>query len=106
MEDKNYSCYGAIPPEEPKKIMFDPHDLADLLNVVGDEVWKASRKFDPFNSAHEGYAIIEEEFEELKEWVFMNQKKREPEKMRKEAIQLAAMAVRFILDLHKTNYSK
>lgn len=53
----------------------------------------------PFASAHEGYAVLQEEVEELWEEV----KKREPDKvrMRAEAIQVAAMALRFVMDVCK-----
>ena len=68
-----------------------------------EEVWKeleaAASNWPPFNSAHEGYGVIDEEFEELKEHIFMNQKKRDLDAMRKEAKQLAAMAVRFMVEV-------
>lgn len=51
----------------------------------------------PMCSAHEGYAVLLEEVDELWEEV----KKREPDMvhMRKEAIQVAAMALRFLMDV-------
>jgi hypothetical protein len=48
-----------------------------------------------FNSAHEGFAILNEEFDELRGHVWTNQKRRDLAAMRKEAIQVAAMALRF-----------
>lgn len=53
----------------------------------------------PWNSAHEGYGIILEELDELWEHVKTKQKRRDLEAMRKEAIQVAAMAVRFALEV-------
>lgn len=48
-----------------------------------------------FNSAHEGYAVLLEEVDELWGHVKTNQKRRDLGAMRKEAIQVAAMALRF-----------
>ncbi|KKK87358.1 hypothetical protein LCGC14_2754030 [marine sediment metagenome] len=59
----------------------------------------AARKFEPFNSAHEGLAVIWEEFEELKAEVFKNQSAYDMKAMRKEAVQLGAMALRFLYDV-------
>jgi hypothetical protein len=63
------------------------------------EASRASTKFPPFNSAHEGYAIILEELDELKAHVWTNQKRRDIAAMRQEAIQVAAMALRFVVDV-------
>jgi len=79
-----------------------PVEHAVALKDIGEEVaramllWPAST---PFNTAHEGFAIINEEFDELKEQVWMNQRKRDLAKMRKEAIQLAAMALRMAAEM-------
>lgn len=66
---------------------------------VRDELNRAQKLFSPFNTAHEGYAVMLEEVDELWAHVKMNQKKRDLVAMRKEAIQIAAMAMRFALDV-------
>ena len=59
----------------------------------------------PFASAHEGYAILKEEVDELWADVKMSQLghpehlRHRNDCMRKEAIQVAAMAVRFVIDV-------
>jgi hypothetical protein len=57
----------------------------------------AREYFPPFNSAHEGYAIILEEKDEL--WDEVKRSKRDFAKMRAEAIQVAAMALRMVEDV-------
>jgi hypothetical protein len=66
---------------------------------VAEELDKALRKHAKFNSAHEGYAVILEELDELWEEVKVRQDKRRPRRMRKEAIQVAAMAMRFAMEV-------
>lgn len=72
---------------------------------VAHELSRASAKFAPMNSAHEGYGVIAEEFDEL--WDEVKAKtantdrsgQRDVAAMRKEAIQVAAMAIRFVMDV-------
>lgn len=75
--------------------------------VLGREIFhealSASLAYPPFNNAHEGLAVIWEEFEELKAEVFKKQSQYDMSKMRKEAIQLGAMALRFIYDICVTS---
>lgn len=52
-----------------------------------------------FNSAHEGFAVLLEEVDELKAHVWTRQDKRDLQAMRKEAKQVAAMALRFMLEV-------
>ena len=75
---------------------IDEDTLQEVLNEYGD----ANEKFKPFNSTHEGYAVLLEEFDELWEMVKTSPKKmpEQPTRMRKEAIQVAAMALRFLHD--------
>lgn len=70
--------------------------LEEHLTAIKDEYERANRKFPPFHSPHEGLAVIEEEFEELRQEVF--KRSHEPSLMRKEAIQVAAMCCK-LLDL-------
>ena len=82
-----------------------------VLNDVSDELVRATSKFGAFNSAHEGFAVLEEEFLELRSEVFTNPIKANPAiskhaaidlhkaAMRSEAIQVAAMAMRFVMDV-------
>lgn len=73
--------------------------IGAILFAVHDECVGAIEKFEPFQSPHEGYAVILEELDELKAHVWMNQSKRDINAMTREAIQVAAMAVRFIHDV-------
>ena len=71
------------------------------LQEVQTEFERASSLYPAFNSAHEGYAVLLEEVEELWDEVKKSPKRREPAKMREEAIQVAAMAMRFVNDVCK-----
>lgn len=79
--------------------MTDRDLLAEILAAVETEVREATAKWDKFNSAHEGFAVLLEEVDELKAHVWTNQKRRDLEAMRKEAIQVAAMGIRFAMDV-------
>lgn len=70
-----------------------------LQFLIADELEYAMRNFPPMNSQHEGFAVLKEEVDELWDEVKVNQKKRDLEKTKKEAIQVAAMAMRFYLDV-------
>lgn len=94
---------------------------ADILNEVGVELAKARQTHAPMNGHHEGYAVMLEEMDELWEVCKRNTHSFETERpkwaihvdpldkealrrlkrsaMRKEALQIAAMAVRFIQDV-------
>lgn len=92
-----------------------------VANEIKDELENLPEKYadTDFNSTHEGIAVIWEEFEELKDEVFFGAKRAAKEvehdlnqayrieytdsthrrRMRTEAIQVAAMCVRFIQEL-------
>ncbi|KKL84124.1 hypothetical protein LCGC14_1967880 [marine sediment metagenome] len=63
------------------------------------ELKSATLKNGTFNSYHEGYAVILEELDELWEEVKKNPRTRSVSRMRNEAVQVAAMALRFLVDL-------
>ena len=76
------------------------------------EYKSATDKFPPLNSSHEGFAVLKEEVDELWDEVKSNPHKApgaikddpernirvHKERMRAEAIQVAAMALRFLQD--------
>lgn len=76
-----------------------PTALNVFLNEVADEAQMGREKWGEFNSAHEGFAVLLEEVDELKAHVWTNQKKRDLQAMRKEALQVAAMATRFAMEV-------
>ena len=63
---------------------------------IVDEFNRASAKFKPFNSKHEGYAVLAEEVEELWDDIKSDA---DWDHLETEAIQVAAMALRFLNDV-------
>lgn len=73
----------------------------EAFELVKEEFERASASNARFNSAHEGYAVILEEIDELWDDVKLSTRKN-PDRMKKckeEAVQVAAMALRFLVDL-------
>jgi len=73
--------------------------ISGVLESVDDELILALSAYPAFHSAHEGYAVLKEEVDELWDQVKLKQSKRDPEAMQRECIQIAAMAVRFALEI-------
>ncbi|MCP4900032.1 MAG: hypothetical protein GY906_23940 [bacterium] len=73
--------------------------MAQVGAEAADECIRASKIHAPFNSSHEAYAVISEELDEFWEQVRLRRQSRSPERMRKELIQVAAMAIRAVCDL-------
>lgn len=61
------------------------------------EYERAAARFAPMHSAHEGYAVLKEEVEEMWDEIKANNQHR----TRAEAIQVAAMGIRFLVDVCK-----
>ena len=74
-------------------------DKAKALKLIADEHDRAVGKFSAFHNAHEGWGVIREEYLELEEEIRKKQSDYDLNKMRREAMQLGAMALRFIIDL-------
>lgn len=77
--------------------MNDQKRLQRAMLQVTEELDRAREKNAPMHSAHEGWAVIREELDEL--WDEVKKRKIEPELLRTEAIQVTAMGLRFIMDV-------
>ena len=73
----------------------------EFQEQVAQELKRAREKNKPFNSFHEGYAVLLEEVDELWDEVKKKASKRSKESMQEEVIQIAAMCQRFYEDLLK-----
>jgi NTP pyrophosphatase (non-canonical NTP hydrolase) len=74
--------------------------IKPVIKAVRKEVERAMTLHSgSMRNAHEAYAVLLEEVDELWDEVKKNSKTRDPIKMREEAIQVAAMAVRMIVDV-------
>ena len=78
---------------------MDEKIVGEILEDVYDELYEATLKNGSFPTAHHGYGVIQEEVDELWDEIKKKVSKRDTANMRKECIQIAAMAVRFIMDL-------
>lgn len=73
--------------------------VEEILEWVLEEVTSAQEKFPVMSSPHEGFSILHEEFDEMWDEI----KRNDFDGGLEEALQVAAMAVRYILDL--TDYT-
>lgn len=70
-----------------------------ILALIEGEFISARKKFKSFNSSHEGYAVILEELDELWDEVKAKTGVKSHRRMAEEAIQVAAMGIRFLHDV-------
>ena len=105
-EERPQGCTCGYPTfENSSTIRFHTYDcalrtgfnLGHALDALATEVNRARSKFQDFNSPHEGYAVIAEELDEL--WQHVKENTGRGDEARTEAIQIAAMALRYALDL-------
>ena len=73
--------------------------LQKILQMVEAEFRRAVAKNEPFHSCHEGYALIDEEVDELWDEVRKKKKLRNSTLMKNECKQIAALAIRYMHDL-------
>ena len=73
---------------------IDDGVLLDLYEDIADEVLEAMHKHGEYHSLHEGYAVLAEEVDELWDSVRAKWEKRDPAAIRREAVQIAAVAVK------------
>lgn len=69
------------------------------IKLILAEYERAASTYPPMHSPHEGYATLKEEVDELWDEVKKKPWLREGYKLRKEAIQVTAMGLRFLVDL-------
>lgn len=77
---------------------IDP-EIRLATEEASNEAQDTREKWGDMNSAHEAFAVLLEEVDELKAHVWTKQKNRDLEKMRNEAKQVAAMAIRFMVEV-------
>ncbi len=73
--------------------------MSCFFEYAATELDRARRLHAPIHSAHEGYAVLLEEMDELKGQVWMQQYQHTPYDMLEELIQIAAMCARIAEDL-------
>lgn len=66
-----------------------------VATLLLEELDRANEMYGPFTSPHEGWAVLKEEMDEL--WDEIKNKQPDKDRMREEAIQVGAMAIKFIL---------
>ncbi len=76
----------------------DPFLRGRIIFAVKEELERALKKHPVgFHTPHEGYAVLQEEVDEL--WDLVKADQGAGENARQEAIQVAAMALRYLLDI-------
>ena len=73
-------------------------DTEAIAQVI-EELNVARQNYAPMNSDHEGYAVILEEFDEVWEEIKKRPYQKDRNLIRAEMKQVAAMALRFMIDL-------
>lgn len=75
------------------------YGTSDIFGSIAAEVERAKRHGEMFASLHEAYAVILEELDEVWDITRQKRKNRDALELRKEFIQLAAMAVKALASM-------
>ncbi len=70
--------------------------IRSILKDIEAEMISSEARFGGYYSAHHGWGVLQEELDELWDHIKSNQKTRDLDAMRKEAIQVASCAARII----------
>lgn len=76
--------------------------IEQLVREVAEELTRATSLYGPMRGPHEALGVIEEEFIEFRDEVFafnLNKDRDTRPEMRKELIQLAAMALKAVINV-------
>ncbi len=79
--------------------MSDKLDLHGAAYDAECEAARAQAKYPRYHSAHEALGVLLEEVDEFQRIVFLKQERRDLDAMRKEAIQIAAVALRIAAEV-------
>jgi len=79
--------------------MIEIRETTRFFNDAFQELKRATEENRPFNSGHEAYAVIMEELCEFWDEIRLKEQHRNLDNMRRELVQIAAMACRASLDL-------
>lgn len=67
------------------------------LKLITNELSRATKSHGSFASAHEGFAVLQEEVDEL--WTEVKANNSATHRGASEAVQVATMAIRFLMDV-------
>lgn len=96
-------CYANLPaehdlgcPNRKREVILPINMTPEMaIDAISQEFYKARKKFAPMRGPHEGYAVILEELDEAWDEIKANN----IPKARKEMLQVAAMALAFLVEV-------
>jgi len=81
------------------------HMATTIAEEIKHEIDRTEEEFGPFHSLHEGLAVLREEYQKLEQEVFWGHRESgNTDGVRREAIQVAAMAMRLAMMISPVPY--